>query len=116
MTEGLSCLTRNLTLSSSAQGLPAVQLCASMFMFWADEVTLDEAAIASAVAGLGIAASSMPREEIENGSLVHILPDWDFGSMEINALFVSGKSIKPAARAFVDFLIREGSARPCKER
>jgi DNA-binding transcriptional LysR family regulator len=79
-------------------------------------VTLDEAAIASAVAGLGIAASSMPREEIENGSLVHILPDWDFGSMEINALFVSGKSIKPAARAFVDFLIREGSARPCKER
>jgi hypothetical protein len=29
---------------------------------------------------------------------------------------VSGKSIKPAARAFVDFLIREGSARPRKER
>ena len=45
----------------------------------APAVTLDEAAIAGAVAGLGIAASSMPREEIENGSLVHVLPDWDFG-------------------------------------
>jgi DNA-binding transcriptional LysR family regulator len=79
-------------------------------------VTQDEAAIAGAVAGPGVAASSMPREEIENGSLVHVLPDWDLGSMEINALFVSGKSIKPAAWAFVDFLIREGSARPGKER
>ncbi|MBB4427801.1 hypothetical protein GGD66_006384 [Bradyrhizobium sp. CIR48] len=27
--------------------------------------------------------------------------------MKINALFVNGKIIKPAARAFTDFLIRE---------
>ena len=27
--------------------------------------------------------------------------------MEVNALFVSGKTIKPAARAFADFLLRE---------
>jgi hypothetical protein len=38
---------------------------------------------------------------------VRVLPDWDFGSMEVNALFVSGKTIKPAARAFTDFLLRE---------
>jgi DNA-binding transcriptional LysR family regulator len=38
---------------------------------------------------------------------VRVLPDWDFGSMEVNALFVSGKTIKPAARAFADFLLRE---------
>jgi hypothetical protein len=38
---------------------------------------------------------------------VRVLPDWDFGSMEVNALFVNGKTIKPAARAFADFLLRE---------
>jgi hypothetical protein len=36
-----------------------------------------------------------------------MLPDWNFGSMEVNALFVSGKTIKPAARAFANFLLRE---------
>src|ERR1700727_3950213 len=49
-------------------------------------VTLDEAAIAGAVAGLGIASSSMPREEIEHGSLVHSLPDWGVGPLENNPL------------------------------
>jgi hypothetical protein len=36
-----------------------------------------------------------------------VLPGWDFGLVEIQALFVNGKSIKPAARAFTDFLARE---------
>lgn len=71
--------------------------------------TINEGAIASAVAGLGIAASSetSARTELEAGELVRLLPDWDFGSMEISALFVSGKTIKPAARAFTDFLVAE---------
>ena len=38
---------------------------------------------------------------------MRVLPDRDFGSMEVNALFVSGKTIKPTARAFADFLLRE---------
>jgi DNA-binding transcriptional LysR family regulator len=69
-------------------------------------VTINEGAIASAVAGLGIAASSMTgvRHALDSGTLVRVLPDWDFGSMEVNALFVSGRTIKPAARAFTDFL------------
>ena len=29
---------------------------------------------------------------------MRVLPDWYFVSMEVNALFVSGKTIKPAAR------------------
>ena len=67
------------------------------------------AAIAGAKAGLGIVASSLinAKAELESGALVRILCDWDFGSMEVNALFVSGKIIKPAARAFTDFLIGE---------
>jgi hypothetical protein len=36
-----------------------------------------------------------------------VLPDWDFGSMDVNALFANGKTIKPAARAFADFLLRK---------
>jgi DNA-binding transcriptional LysR family regulator len=72
-------------------------------------ITINEGATASAVAGLGIAASSenSARAELEAGQLVRVLPDWDFGSMEVNALFVSRKTIKPAARAFADFLLRE---------
>ena len=76
-------------------------------------ITINEGATASAVAGLGIAASSenSARAELEAGTLVRVLPDWDFGSMELNALFVSGKTVKPAARAFADFLLRELRAR-----
>ncbi|QLL64239.1 LysR family transcriptional regulator (plasmid) [Sinorhizobium mexicanum] len=72
-------------------------------------MTVNEGAITGAKAGLGIAASSLSsaRAELESGALVRILPDWDCGSMEVNAVFVSGKIIKPAARAFTDFLVGE---------
>jgi DNA-binding transcriptional LysR family regulator len=71
-------------------------------------VTINEGAIAGAVAGLGITVSSMieVRHALSSGALVRVLPDWDCGSMEVNALFVSGRTIKPAARAFTDFLQR----------
>lgn len=72
-------------------------------------ITINEGTTASAVAGLGICAASeiSAGAELETGQLVRVLPDWDFGSMEVNALFVSGKTIKPAARAFADFLLME---------
>jgi DNA-binding transcriptional LysR family regulator len=55
-------------------------------------ITTSEGATASAVAGLGIAASSeiSVRAELETGQL-RVLPEWDFGSIELNALFVRGK-------------------------
>jgi DNA-binding transcriptional LysR family regulator len=72
-------------------------------------VTIVEGAIAAAKAGLGIVASSLlgVKAELESGALVRVMSDWDFGSMEVNALFVTGKIIKPAARAFTDFIIAE---------
>jgi DNA-binding transcriptional LysR family regulator len=72
-------------------------------------VTLNEGALAGAVAGLGIVTSSLDdaRGEIGNGALVRVLPDWDLGSIEINAVFVNGKTVKPAARAFAEFLYSE---------
>jgi len=72
-------------------------------------IAVNEGAAASAVVGLGITAPSenSARAGLEAGQLVRVLPDWDFGSMEVNALFVSRKTIKPAARAFADFLLGE---------
>ncbi|WP_262271496.1 LysR family transcriptional regulator [Microvirga yunnanensis] len=72
-------------------------------------VTIIEGAIASAKAGLGIVAVSLQsaKAELESGELIRILADWDFGSLEVNALFVAGRIIKPAARAFTDFLVGE---------
>ena len=71
-------------------------------------VRITEGAIAGAKAGLGIVASSLnsARAELESGAPVRILSDWDFGPLEVNALFVSGKTIK-LATAFTDFLIGE---------
>lgn len=72
-------------------------------------VTINEGAIAAAKVGLGIVATSLNivAAELEPGALVRVLSDWALGSMEVNALFVSGRTIKPAARAFTDFLIGE---------
>lgn len=75
-------------------------------------VSMNEGAIAAAKAGLGIVAASLNsvKAELESGALVRILSDWDFGSLEVTALFV--KAIKPAARAFTDFLVEEFRRRP----
>jgi DNA-binding transcriptional LysR family regulator len=43
--------------------------------------------------------------ELDRGSLVRVLPDWDAGSVELNAVFSNGKAAKPAARALVDYLV-----------
>jgi DNA-binding transcriptional LysR family regulator len=70
-------------------------------------VRASEGAIAAAVAGLGIvmAPLSACRREIEGGELIRLLPEWDAGTVELNAVFASGRATKPSARAFVDYLI-----------
>jgi hypothetical protein len=60
--------------------------------------------------GLGIAASSenSARAELEAGKLVRVLRDWDFGPMEVNALFAndSGQGIAVTAGHSPQLLIR----------
>jgi DNA-binding transcriptional LysR family regulator len=70
-------------------------------------ITGAEVAINAGVAGLGIIAASYPSvaREIERGELIRLMPDWDMGDLEAHALFPSGQSPKPSARAFVEFLI-----------
>lgn len=69
--------------------------------------TLNEAAIAAAIAGLGIVATGVPGSllELEAGRLVVVLPEWTLEPIEAHAVHAAGKAAKPAARAFTEFLI-----------
>jgi len=70
-------------------------------------VTLNEAAIAAAKAGLGIVVTGINEsfEELNSGVLVRVLPDWTVDPIEVHAVYPAGRAAKPAARTFVDFLI-----------
>ena len=64
-------------------------------------------AIAAAVEGLGIVIIPLGacRRELERGELVRLFPEWDAGTVELNAVYASGRAAEPSARAFVDYLI-----------
>jgi DNA-binding transcriptional LysR family regulator len=64
-------------------------------------------AIAAAVEGLGIVMTPLGacRRELERGELVRLLAEWDAGTVELSAVYASGRAAKPSARAFVDYLI-----------
>jgi DNA-binding transcriptional LysR family regulator len=66
-----------------------------------------EGAIAAAVEGLGIVMTPLGvcRRELERGELVRVLPEWDAGTVELNAVYASARAAKPSARAFVDYLV-----------
>ena len=70
-------------------------------------VRASEGAIAAAVEGLGIVMAPLTscHQEVESGELIRLLPEWDAGTAELNAVFPSGRAAKPSARAFVDYLI-----------
>ena len=72
-------------------------------------VTFNEVGLAAAVAGLGLVSMTIgaARKEIAEGLLVQVLADWNMGEIELHAVFPAGKAAKPAARAFVDYLIEE---------
>ena len=64
------------------------------------------AATAAAVAGLGIASVALwsCRSELTSGALVHVLPDWQMDPIQLHAVFAAGRAAKPSARAFADYL------------
>jgi DNA-binding transcriptional LysR family regulator len=72
-------------------------------------VTAIEAATAAAVAGLGIVSMGhlACRAELESGALVRVLPDWQMGEADVKAILTAGRAAKPAARAFVEYLVAE---------
>jgi len=65
-----------------------------------------EGALAAAAAGLGIVMTTLgaSRRELEDGSLVRILPEWDLGTVDLHAVFTAGRAAKPSARALIGHL------------
>jgi DNA-binding transcriptional LysR family regulator len=72
-----------------------------------------EAAVAGAVAGIGVVACSLwgCRAELRSGALVQILKDWDMGTAEVHAVYPAGRGVKTAARSFVDYFQKDLKAR-----
>ena len=68
--------------------------------------SVNQAAVAAAVAGLGILSIGLwnCRAELASGELVQVLPDWHLKPIELHAVFATGRAAKPAARAFADYL------------
>jgi hypothetical protein len=55
-----------------------------------------------------VAKSAIRPSQLDNWCReIRAVSDWDFGSLEVDTLFVSGNTIKPAARAFTNFIIGE---------
>ncbi len=72
-------------------------------------VSVNEGAIAAAVAGIGIVTTALwgCRAELASGKLIRLLPDWTMNEVEVHGMFTPGRAPKPAARALVDYLIAE---------
>jgi DNA-binding transcriptional LysR family regulator len=70
-------------------------------------VNLNEAAVAAAVAGMGVATTALwgCRAELISGALVRLLPDWQMGNVEVHGMFTPGRLPKPSARALVEYLM-----------
>ena len=70
-------------------------------------VSSNEGAVAAAAAGLGIVSTVFwgCRAELEEGTLVQVLPEWKTELVELHAVFAAGRAAKPAARAFIDYLV-----------
>ena len=69
--------------------------------------SINEGAIAAAVAGLGIVSTGHwgCGAELRNGALVQVLADWLMEPVEVHAIFPAGRAAKPAARALADHLV-----------
>lgn len=68
-------------------------------------ITVLEGAYLAAIEGMGIVLTTLPafRREVASGSLVHVLPEWDLGCVDVHAVFVNGRTTQPAARAVVAY-------------
>lgn len=67
-------------------------------------VSANGGAVAAAIAGLGIAPTGLiaSRQELQRGSLIRVLADWQMGSLDVHAIFPSGRAAKAAARALAE--------------
>ncbi len=55
-------------------------------------------------AGIGIVSGYLCAPGLADGSLVHLLPEWNLPPIEISLVFPSRRELSPAVRAFADFM------------
>jgi DNA-binding transcriptional LysR family regulator len=60
----------------------------------------------AAVAGLGVAllSSAACSVELQQGRLVHVLPDWRTSEGIVHVLFTARTGMSPTLRAFIDYV------------
>ena len=73
----------------------------------------NEGAVAAAVAGLGITSTTAwaTRREVEEGTLVQLLPEWALAGTPVHAYFPLGRATSAAARAVIDHIAAAFEAR-----
>lgn len=88
------------TLSNAAN---EVQAIAHSPRLLAEDIFVVKRAV---IAGCGIADLPPPscRDELRDGSLVRLLPDWSLPDMNLYAMFPSRQGLTPAVRCFLDYL------------
>jgi len=72
-------------------------------------VSFNDAAVAAAVAGIGVVSTALwgCRAELASSSLIQLLPHWKMGEVEVHGMYTPGRLPKPSARALVEYLIAE---------
>lgn len=55
-------------------------------------------------AGLGVISCYLCAPDIEEGRLIHLLPEWAASPVVVNVVFPSRRELTPSVRAFVDYL------------
>lgn len=70
------------------------------------KISVNESTAAAAVVGIGIISTTYwsCKTELDAGTLVRLLPDWEIGTVDVNALLAGGRQTKPSARAFTNYL------------
>lgn len=88
------------TLRDAGGGESVVKVAARLV------ATSSEGVLAAAVAGLGIAATSLfaSRLELQRGELVRVLDRHELAPVDVHAVFPGGRHPPAKARAFADFL------------
>ncbi len=65
-----------------------------------------EGATAAAVSALGIVSTGQGsvQTELENGTLVPVLPNWEMAASDIHVILPAGRAAKASAKAFAEFI------------
>lgn len=68
----------------------------------------------AALRGLGIVYSTtfLAWQDLLDGKLVRVLPEWELPLNDLTALYPSGRQVSPKVRALIDFLIDEYQPQP----